>query len=87
MNFDLIKTRIVAFLYEAGVMIALSILGYLASQDFANLVTQNFGESIVGSLILLGVSGIVKHLRNLSVLKKYDTLGAANGERKPPVLI
>ena len=72
MNYELIKARVIAFAYEAGTLITLAILGALASPEFQALVVSHFGEGLTASAILLFVTAIVKHVRNLNVLKKYE---------------
>ncbi len=84
MNSNLIKARLIAFFYEAGTLIVLGVLGVLSSPEFAQAVTNHFGESVGGSLILLAVSAGVKHVRNMLVMANAD-LGGDDGE--PPVLI
>lgn len=85
MDTNLIKVRLVAFGYEAGSLLLTAILGVLVSSDFSQLVTEHFGMGVLASVILLGISAGVKHLRNLRVLKKFS-LGSTS-DQEPPVLI
>lgn len=89
MQYPLIQARLVAFAYEAGTIIVLALCTALVSPEFAAAVTSNFGDGVTGSLILLVVSGVVKHVRNLNVIKNTD-LGSTDGgtyKREPVVLI
>lgn len=89
MQYQLIQARVVAFAYEAGTIIVLAICTALISPEFAAAVTANFGDGVTGSLILLVVSGVVKHVRNLNVIKNAEDLGGTDGGvvRAPIVLI
>lgn len=91
MQYELLKARLVAFLYEAGTLVVLAICGALVSPEFSAAVTTHFGDGITGSLILLSVSGVVKHVRNMKVLAESGSdLGSTDGgvtSRKPVVLI
>lgn len=55
---------------ELGSLAGTALIGVLMSAEFRSLVTEHFGESLVGSLIMLIVIGGVKHLRNMKVLGK-----------------
>lgn len=72
---DLLQVRIKAFGLELLSVALSGVLGYLASPDFAGLVNAHFGESAIGALLLLVVTGIVKHIRNKRVLKKLGARG------------
>lgn len=87
MNTDLIKARLVSFAYEAGTLIASSVLGVFVSPDFAALVQAHFGVGMTTSLILLIVTGAVKHLRNLKVLKDAGLGAGRSVESAGPLLI
>lgn len=76
MNTELIKIRVLAFLYEFFALVATAMLGVFASEEFRTLVTQNFGETFVTSAVLLFISGAVKHLRNVQVLRKAQFGGS-----------
>ena len=69
--------RVKAFLFEALALVATGIFAVLMSPEFSSLVTSHWGSSFTTSLILLSVSGAVKHLSNLSAIKKAESLGAA----------
>ena len=72
---DLIKIRFVAFGYQALSLIVVALTGVLASGEFKTLITENFGESVGASLILLGVNALVAHMRNLSIVTKVGGAG------------
>ena len=79
MNFELLKVRATSFLYEAGALVLVGVLGVLSSPEFAAVIMKHFGDTVMGSMILLVVMGIVKHVRNVVVLGKRREL-AAQGE-------
>lgn len=88
MTYDLIMARVIAFLYEAGTLIVLAVLGVLVSPEFQSVVTSHFGDSVTASLIMLAVTGLVKHVRNLSALKKAEEqLGSTDEARRSVILI
>jgi len=92
MQYNLIQARVVAFLYEAGTIVGLAIIAALASPEFAAVITSHFGDGVTGSLVLLFVSGAVKHIRNLKVVSDAEDLGSASTDggtirREPIVLI
>lgn len=87
-TFDLLAIRVKGFIYEAGTMLVLAVLAALTSPDFQALVTQHFGESLTSSIILLAVSGIVKHVRNVLTLNAAaDTLGSFREAKQHVTLI
>lgn len=81
MESELISVRIKAFGYELLGLLITGVLAFLASADFQALVASHFGETLTASLILLVVSGGVKHLRNLLVIKQFG------GEGERPTLL
>lgn len=72
---NLIKIRVVSFLMEAGVYLLGTLLTALVSPAFQQIVTEHYGTGIVATVILLTVTGVVKHLRNLAVLKDMQLGG------------
>lgn len=86
MNTTLIKARLISFGYEAGTLAVSAILGMLVSPQFATVLQANFGEGMATSIILLVVSGTVKHIRNLKVIKSM-TLGTSRGESGEPFVL
>lgn len=85
MDTHLLKTRLISFGYEFGTLIAAAITGVLLSPEFAQLVQAHFTEGTVASVILLVVTGTVKHIRNKYQLGKAIKLGG--GEEHPVTLI
>ncbi len=79
MDMELLKVRAISFAYEAGSMFLIVFIGVLGSPEFSSIITANFGDTIYGGLILLVVSGIVKHLRNLVVIEKISLGGVKEG--------
>lgn len=75
---ELLKVRVISFLYSLAGMLLSAILGILSSPGFAELVQENFGSGVLGMFVLLVVSESLKHLRNLNVVKTAK-LGAAQG--------
>lgn len=86
MNYELLKLRAVAFGYEAASLFLSVFVAVLASPDFAALVTTHFGDTVLGGVLLLVLTGLVKHLRNLDVIKKAE-VGGDNNESQPFYLI
>lgn len=95
MDFNLIKTRVVAFLWGLLVLVAGAVLTLLSSlfsgPEFAELVQTHFGQGTTATLIFLVVQQIVAHIRNLSVVQKYkENLGTSldeNGLVERPTII
>jgi hypothetical protein len=87
MNIDLITIRLKAFLTEVLTLIAIGVIALLSSPEFAALLTKHFGEVWGGSVGLLLVSGIVKHLMNLEAVRKYKKNLAGEGSPPYPVLM
>jgi len=85
MTKELLKARAIGFAYEAGTLLLLAVVGALASEEMRGLITQYAGSGLAGTAGLLILTGLVKHLRNLKVLKNRE-LGA-EGSDKPIVLI
>lgn len=71
---DLLQIRWKSFLYESLSLVLTAVVGVLVSPEFQALVTAHFGESVVGGVILLVVTGVVKHLRNKKVLKNIGSI-------------
>lgn len=88
MDTNLIKTRLISFAYEAFSLIITGFVGVLASDEFRAIILEHTGETITGSIAVLVLAGIVKHLRNLSVVKKYEQVGARDGVllEKPTII-
>ncbi len=68
---DLIAVRLKSFGWSLLSFLGVSIAGWLMSTEFSTLVTEHFGSSVIGTLILLFVPEIVKHIRNLRMLGRY----------------
>lgn len=75
MTTELLTVRLKAFALQALGLIVSALLGVLVSADFSALVTANFGETVLGSIILLAISGLVNHLRNLMVINNIGARG------------
>jgi len=67
-NKDLIKIRIRSFAVEALSLVGMTLFGVLASEEFKTLITAHAGTGIFGTVAVLLVTGLVKHLRNKYVL-------------------
>lgn len=87
MDMELLKVRVTAFIYEAGTLIVAGVIGVLASPEFSELISTHFGDTIFGTLVLLVVTGIVKHFRNTVVLGNAQRVGARGGTSAPFHLI
>lgn len=70
---DLITVRLKSFGYSLLAFAVTGVLGFLVSPEFSALVTENFGDSVATTLVLLIVPEVVKHLRNLSVVSKFGS--------------
>lgn len=69
------SVRIKSFLWSLIGMVITAILGVFTSDEFAFLVDEHLGGTIIGAIVLLVVSEGAKHLRNLSVMKKFGAEG------------
>lgn len=77
MTSDLIKIRVRSFFYELGALVLTLLGGLLLSDDFATIITNNFGETVLTSIVLLAVTALGKHIRNVKLVNKLG----ASGER------
>ena len=78
MSSELWSVRVKAFAYELLAVVLSGSVAYLSSADFSSLVDTHFGGTILGTLILLVVSGGLKHLRNLTVVGRVGSTKHAN---------
>ena len=83
MDTNLLKMRVISFAYGAGTLMALAVVAVLASDQMQSLISEHFGTGFFGTVISLLVIELVKHIRNLKVLKDAK-LG---GEGKNVILI
>lgn len=67
-DWELIKTRALSFMWSLLSLAGTALTAMLLSPDFANIVTNNFGTGATGMLILMVVTELVKHLRNMRAL-------------------
>jgi len=70
MNYELLKARAISFSWSVLSLVGTTLVAMLVSPEFVALVTQHFGEGVTGSLILMAVTELVKHFRNVRVLGK-----------------
>lgn len=84
MEYELIKIRVLSFAYQFGTTVALLVVGYVSSPDFAALVQEHFG-TIAASLVSLLIPELVKHLRNVRVLGEWR-LGASDPSKAPTLI-
>lgn len=68
------KIRVKAFLVQAGTGLAIVTLGFIGSEDFRNLIIQNFGTGFITSSITLFITGLVSHIMNKMALKKLGSI-------------
>jgi hypothetical protein len=87
MNSVLLQIRAKAFFAEAGTLFLVAIVAALSSPQFSEIVTTHFGESLMGSAILLVANGLVKHFVNVRTMKTQADKVGANRESDPFVLI
>lgn len=72
-----IVIRLKSFGYELLGLVITGLGGFLLSQDFADLVSTHFGETLTASIIMLAVSGVAKHLRNIKLDKQFGAGSSA----------
>ncbi len=84
MNYELIKIRVLSFVYQVGTSIGVLLAGYFLSDAFAQAVTEHFGV-VVGGLVSLVIPELVKHIRNLKVLEAWQAVGS--DQRRGPTFI
>lgn len=82
---DLIKIRLISFGYQVLALVIATLLGVLFSDDFRNIVVQNAGDGVVGTMIVLVFDALIKHIRNVQVIGKWAQLGSREYSR--PTLI
>lgn len=76
MAFDLVKARVISFVYGlltliiGGILTA--VLSVLAGPEFHALVIANFGDGMVSSFLFLIVAQIVAHVRNMTVVANFE---------------
>lgn len=77
----LVTIRIKNFMWELGTLAGTSVLvfvaDFLSSAQFVSLITSHWGEGAVGAIILMFVSSIAKHIRNIQITNK---LGSSTDE-------
>lgn len=76
-NWDLYKLRLISFGWSVLSLVTTVVVGALASPEFATIVTQHFGTGAVSMLVLMGVTELVKHVRNVRVLNTAGRVGGA----------
>lgn len=86
MEYDIYIVRAKAFLYQLasliGGVLLTAILGVFSGPQFEALVNEHFGGTIIGAIILMVVSNVVAHIRNVLVVSKAEKLGATGEYRK-----
>lgn len=75
MDTNLIAIRLKSFGWEILGLAVTGLAGFLLSSDVQALINEHFGSTLAGSLIVLVVTGIGKHLRNV---KLQNQLGSAS---------
>lgn len=70
----LVMARLVAFMYEASTLVVMAFIGVLVSPEFLDLIAKHFGEGLLGSFLVLAITGIVKHVRNISVANSLGSI-------------
>lgn len=77
-----------SFIVEGSVLIGVGIIGVLSSPEFATLLAEQFGPIWGGTLGVLFINGLVKHLLNLKAIKEHtEQLGNNGREDEPLVLV
>lgn len=70
MNTELIKVRVLSFFYSVASLILTALAGLLLSPEFATVVQEHWGSGVVGMVILMAVTELAKHIRNVRVVGK-----------------
>ena len=64
---NLIKLRVVSFLYSLLGVIITAVGAYLTSEEFRALVGEHFGPTLTTTLVLIVTAEIAKHIRNVKL--------------------
>lgn len=70
LSLDLIKARILSFIWSVFAFLLTGVAGLLLSADFQAIVAKHWGTGVSGMLVLMLVTEVAKHLRNLRVVGK-----------------
>lgn len=88
MDYQLIKARLISFGWSLLSLVITTVAGMLLSSDFAHIVQANFGDGATGALVLLVVTEVAKHLRNLHVINAMaERVGSRAAARERITLI
>lgn len=87
MKYDLLFIRLQAFALEAGSLLLFVLVGALSSPQMEQLVTNHWGDTVLGSFLLLLLNALIKHLRNLRILKDYEQKLGSGTIAPPPRLL
>ena len=77
MNTELLSIRLKSFAFSLFGLALTGISGFLLSADVQKLIGEHFGNTIIGSLAVILVTEIAKHIRNVKLTQKLG----ARGER------
>lgn len=81
---ELWKVRLVSFGWSCFTFFGTGLVAMLGSDEFRSIIELHFGGSVFGTLLVLLVTELVKHLRNTQLLKSYQVGGRYGGK---PVII
>lgn len=81
---ELVKIRVLSFLYNLCTAIIGVLLVYLMSPEFSALVHEHFG-AVIGSIVMLVIPEVVKHIRNVRVVSSWQRVGG-NEFRRPTLI-
>lgn len=81
------KVRIIGFFRDTGILVAFTVVGVLNSPQFMDILNEHLGGTVLGSMVILGITGFASHLWNIKTIKKAKEKFGAEGPREPIVLI
>lgn len=79
--------RLKSFGYNLLSAVVVALLGFFSSPEFATLITQNFGDTVLSTVLLLLVPELVKYIRNAFVIAKANKLAGSHSSIAPKVTL
>lgn len=87
MSWDLIQIRIKSFAWEMGTSAALAFVAWLSSPEAAQIINDNFGDTVLAGVVLFAVTGLAKHIRNWILTKnQFNQIGGGQADEKVPLI-
>ena len=82
MDQHLIVIRLKSFFWSALAILIGAVAIAVVSPEMKAIIMESSGGGVVGTMAVLMLPEIAKHLRNLAVIKKAKKLGAIGGEAR-----